>query len=141
MRLTHPIRLTLYLVGSGLWLTGTLWLVFHYFMMQLTPFGPEPHPLEHWWLSLHGLFAFLALWVFGWLWGRHIIWGWKAKRHRLTGGLLFVLLFVLVLSGYLLYYPPSDRSLPVIAVLHWTIGLALLVPFLLHRYWRPSKKQ
>ncbi len=135
------MRLTLYVVGLGLWLTGILWLIFHYFLMQQTPFGLEPHPLEHWWLSLHGLFAFLALWVLGWLWGRHIIWGWKAKRYRLTGGLLFVILVVLVISGYFLYYPPNDSVLPIIAVLHWSIGLAVLIQFLLHRYWHPSKKQ
>jgi hypothetical protein len=57
-----------------------------------------------------------------------------------TGGLLFLLLFVLVLSGYFLYYPPSDSSLPIIAVLHWSIGLSLVIPFLLHRFWRPSRK-
>lgn len=140
MRLTHPIRLTLYVISIGLWLTGALWLVFHYFMVQQTAFGPSPHPLEHWWLSLHGLFGFLTLWMFGWLWGRHIIWGWKAKRHRVTGGLLFLLLLLLVLSGYFLYYPPSDGSLPIIAVLHWSIGLSLVIPFLLHRFWRPSRK-
>lgn len=140
MKLAHPIRRSLYVIAAGLWLTGALWLVFHYFLMRQTAFGPAPHPLEHWWLSLHGLFAFLSLWMFGWLWGRHIVWGWKAGRHRLTGGLLFGLLAELIITGYLLYYPPSDDSQAVIAVMHWTVGVGLLIPFFVHRFWRRTSR-
>ena len=53
------------LVGTGLWLSGGLWLIFHYFMRPVGEFGPEPHALEPWWLALHGFFAFLSLTVIG----------------------------------------------------------------------------
>jgi hypothetical protein len=136
----HPLRLTkrrrwaLYGVGGGLWASGALWLVLHYFMMQETEFGPSPHPWEHWFLSLHGLFAFASLWMFGLLWSAHIVGGWKSARRRISGSVLFAGLAGLVLTGYLLYYPPSEESLPIVAIIHWGVGLAAVLPFLGHRF-------
>lgn len=145
MPVRHPVRLTknrrlaVYGVGLFLWLSGVLWLIFHYFMVQETEFGPAPHPAEHWFLSLHGLFAFASLWMFGLLWGSHIVGAWKTKRHRVSGSILFGILAALILTGYLLYYPPSDEAVAPIAVIHWGIGLAVVAPFLWHRFWRPLR--
>lgn len=133
VRLKHKRRLAVYGVGLGLWLTGILWLVFHYFMVQQTTFGPSAHPLEHWLLALHGLFGFATLWILGLLWGVHIVGGWKTGRRRVTGSVLFVILAELTITGYLLYYPPSDDALSVIALSHWGVGLAIPILFLLHR--------
>ncbi len=138
LRLSRKRRITLYGVGLGLWATGALWVVFHYFLMRTTAFGPAPHPLEHWWLSLHGLFAFATLGMFGFLWGMHIVGGWESRRRRISGSLLFAALSALVLTGYLIYYPPTEESLPVIALLHWVLGLASIVPFVVHRFWRSA---
>ena len=91
MRLRKELRVTTYIIGAGLWLSGVLWLIFHYFMVSQTAFGPQPHPLEHWWLSAHGLFAFATLWLYGLLWGRHIVVGWNSKKRRITGSTLFAI--------------------------------------------------
>lgn len=136
VRLTKGRRLALYSVGIGLWFTGALWIVYHYFMVQHTAFGPSPHPLEHWWLSLHGLFAFATLWMLGLLWGAHIVGGWRSGRRRITGSLLLLIMVELTATGYLLYYPPSDDAVPTIALLHWVVGLAAPTPFVVHRFWR-----
>ena len=135
VRLTKPRRLRLYGVGLALWATGALWLVFHYFMVSKTDFGPSPHPLEHWWLSLHGLAAFATLWMFGLMWGTHIVGGWQTGRRRITGSLLLLVLAELIGTGYLLYYPPGDDWVPTLAILHWAIGLAAPAPFIIHRFW------
>jgi len=138
----HPVRIargrrwTTYTVGAGLWLSGVLWLIYHYFMQTKTMFGPQANPLEHWWLALHGLFGFASLWTFGLLWGVHIVGGWKSGRHRISGSLMFILLGWLIASGYLLYYLGEDTLLPTIALLHWAVGLALPLPFLIHRFAR-----
>ncbi len=136
VRLTRGRRIALYSIGTGLWLTGALWVLYHYFMVQQTAFGPSPHPLEHWWLSLHGLFAFGTLWMLGLLWGAHIVGGWRSGRRRVTGSLLLLVMAELTVTGYLLYYPPSDDAVPTIALLHWTIGLATPLPFIVHRFLR-----
>ncbi len=141
LRLTRKRRLALYGVGLGLWLSGALWLIFHYFLVRQTPFGPSPHPLEHWSLSLHGLFAFAALGMFGFLWGTHIVGGWESKRRRISGSLLFLTVSELAVTGYLLYYPPTEGSLPAIALLHWGVGLPTLLSFLIHRFWRGATRR
>lgn len=140
VRLTRGRRLTLYGVGTGLWLTGALWVVFHYFMVQKTTFGPSPHPLEHWWLSLHGLFAFGALWMLGLLWGAHIVGGWRSGRRRITGSLLLLVMVELTATGYLLYYPPSDDAVSTVALLHLTVGLATPLPFVIHRFMKMQRR-
>lgn len=127
--------MTTYGIGAGLWLTGVLWLIFHYFMVRQTAFGPAPDPWEHRWLSMHGLFAFATLWVFGVLWGRHIVAGWRSGQRRATGTTLFLVLIGLVITGYLLYYPLGDDSPSAMAIWHWAIGLPLVIVFLIHRFW------
>lgn len=141
LRLNQKRRFALYGVGLGLWLTGAVWLIFHYFLARKTAFGPSPHPLEHWFLSLHGLFAFASLAMFGFLWGTHIVGGWQSRRRRVSGSLLFLVLSALVLTGYLIYYPPTEGSLPVIALVHWIAGLFAALPFLLHRFWRGAARK
>lgn len=134
VRQTAKRRLLIYGIGLGLWSSGTLWLVFHYFMREQGEFGPAPNPLEHWWLAAHGLFAFAALWLLGLLWGKHIVGAWKTGRQRISGGLLFGILAVLIASGYLLYYAGGDDTRSVVSLIHWILGLALPLPFLVHRF-------
>jgi hypothetical protein len=133
-RLARSRKITLYIIAAGTWATGALWLLFHYALMRETPFGPAPHPLEFWSRATHGAFAFAALWLFGMLWGTHVLEGWRTFRRRWTGSVMFGLFAWLVLSGYLLYYLGNEELLATTAILHWSIGLACPVPFLFHRF-------
>src|SRR4051812_29690046 len=81
-------RYTVYSVAIGVWLTGVLWLIFHYFLRTKTNFGMKNHPLELWWLKLHGAFSFGAIFVLGLLWGSHIVRGWNVNWRRKSGGTL-----------------------------------------------------
>jgi len=134
-------RFALYIIAAGLWLTGTAWLLFHYFLMRETPFGPNPHPLEFWSRAAHGAFGFASLWLFGTLWAAHVFEGWRSLRRRWTGSLMFGLFSWLVLSGYLLYYLGGEELLTATTILHWSIGLAAPVPFLLHRFAAAGEKR
>lgn len=129
-------RLALYIIGIGVWLTGGLWLVFHYFLLRKGEFGPTPNPLEPWWLKLHGAFAFATIWIFGLLWGVHITKGWPHKRGRWSGSVLTGVFAFLIVSGYLLYYVGDDGIRPVLSVLHWGMGLAGPIFFGVHRLRR-----
>ena len=131
--LSRSRRWALYIVGIGVWLTGGMWLLFHYFIVKQGEFGPTVNPLEPWWLNLHGAFAFAAVWIFGLLWGVHIAKLWPSKRKRWSGGILTAVFTLLILSGYLLYYVGDDRIRPLISVLHWGIGLACPAFFAWHR--------
>ena len=133
-------RMIVYGIGGGVWLTGALWVVFHYFLMRPGQFGPAPHPLEWWWLASHGGFAFASLWLFGLLWGVHIPIGWRASRRRWSGGAMFALALFFIVSGYALYYVAgSDESMSIIAVLHWSIGLISPALFFLHHFARENR--
>ena len=134
VRLKRGRRWLTYGIGLGLWLTGAAWLIYHYFLRTETAFGPAENPLTHWWLAAHGLFAFASLWLFGLLWGQHIVGAWKSGRHRITGSLLFSLLVALIGSGYLLYYAGGDETRSIVSLLHWIVGLAIPLPFFVHRF-------
>lgn len=126
-------RFTLYGVNLAAWGTGVLWLLFHYFLKTTDSFGFEnSNPAEKWWLIVHALFSFYALWWFGLLWPNHIKKSWKAHIRRGTGGTLFGCAAWLSLTGYALYYVGSLAWRSWVSILHWTVGLAALVAFIVH---------
>lgn len=133
-------RWGLYITGIGVWLTGSLWLLYHYFLVKQGEFGPAANPLEPWWLKLHGAFSFAAVWMLGLLWGIHITKLWPHKRKRWSGGMLTGVFALLIGSGYLLYYVGDDRVRPAISILHWGIGLACPVFFGWHRLGRRAAR-
>lgn len=131
--LGRPMRLSLYVVALGVWLSGGLWLLFHHFFVRQGEFGPETNPLESWYLKAHGAFAVAAIWMFGLLWGIHVAKMWPFSWRRWSGGVMAGVLAWLTLSGYLLYYVGDDKTRSVVSFLHWSIGLAAPVFFLWHR--------
>jgi hypothetical protein len=132
LRLSRQRRYLVYGIGWTLWLSGALWLIFHYALMRQGPFGDEPHPLEPWWLRLHAAMAFAAMWSFGLVWGVHIVTGWHTRRQRLSGGFAVALLLWLIVTGYLLYYLTDDRWRSIGAMAHWAMGLALPIMLAIH---------
>jgi len=134
VRLGGGGRRTVYVIAGGLWLSGGLWLLFHYFLRRMTEFGFEAHPLEAWWLRLHGAFAFATLWLVGFLSARHIVSGWASGRRRLSGLTMLGAIGVLVLTGYLLYYLGDDQARSLVSLGHWGLGLGLPALFLCHRF-------
>lgn len=133
VRLGRSRRWQLYIIGIGIWLSGGLWLLYHYFLVQQGDFGPVENPLTPWWLRLHGAFAFASIWIFGLLWGTHITVAWPRKNRRWSGGIFAGVFAVLIVTGYLLYYIGSDTVRPVISIVHWGIGLGSPAFFVLHR--------
>jgi hypothetical protein len=125
-------RLALYAVAGGVWLTGGLWLLFHYFIHGQGEFGTTSHPLESWWLTLHGAFAFLSIWTFGVMWATHVVPGWATRRRRPTGIAMTTTVGWLMVSGYLLYYLGGEQSRFVAGLLHWSVGLGAPILFVVH---------
>lgn len=128
----HRRKRVLYAVFASAFLTGILWLVFHYFLQRQGEFGAEPHPLEQWWLRLHGASAFAMLWFAGLLWGTHARPALAQPRWRASGIAIVTCIALLAASGYLLYYASDDGWRDAARLLHWVIGLALALPLLIH---------
>ncbi|WP_310447236.1 hypothetical protein [Thiobacillus sp.] len=121
-----------YAAFALLWASGALWLLFHYFFGVAGDFGPEPHPLEKWWLRMHGLAAMLALVAVGSLATNHMRLAWSRKKNRRTGMPMLALTAWLAATGYALYYFSSDDNAAWLPLLHWTVGLALPLALVAH---------
>jgi hypothetical protein len=128
-------------IVAGVWVTGVLWLIFHYFLERPGDFGQSVNPLEKWWLSAHGAFAFASLWLLGFLSVAHVGGRWEWRRQRRSGVVLLTIYCWLVLSGYLLYYAGGERFRAVISRGHWIAGVAALFLLLLHRRVRTRMKR
>ena len=130
LHLSRRAKLAIYAVLGATWISGVAWLVLHYLLVRRGEFGDEPHPLEHWSLALHGASAFAAVWLGGWLWQAHVLPWWNSSNRRSSGIVLIAIGGFLIASGYLLYYASDWRD--AIRVLHWSIGLLLALPLLVH---------
>lgn len=108
-----------------LWASGALWLLFHYFFRVEGDFGPEAHPLEAWWLRLHGLMAMLTLVAIGSLATNHMRLAWNRRKNLRTGLPMLAMTAWLTATGYALYYFSSDDNAAWLPLLHWAAGLAL----------------
>lgn len=120
------------LPGAGLWLTGSAWLLLHYFGQRQGEFGPETNPIEPWMMKAHGLFLIPALLGIGGMFVVHIPKGWAYLHQRIAGIALCSLLAVIIASGYLLYYVGNDTARSWSSLAHWSLGLALPGIFLWH---------
>ncbi len=139
LRLSRSRRWGLYFASFGIWTSGGIWLLLHYFFKVRDEFGPQVNPSEPWLMKLHGAFAFGAIWVFGLMWGEHVTRAWPRGRRRFSGGVLTSAFFVLIVSGYLLYYVGNENARAVVSVLHWGIGLAAPLAFIWHRVRRRKR--
>ena len=132
IRFAKPHKRVLYGVFALLWLSGALWLGFHYFLRVPGEFGAAAHPLEIWWLRLHGLMGFAMLVVIGSVLPIHTRRAWHLHKNRSTGFLMQSILLWLSLTGYALYYFAADASAVWLPLLHWVVGLALPLMLVLH---------
>jgi len=138
LKLPKGRRWTVYGISFATWLTGVLWLIFHYFLTTEGRFGPVTHPLEPVWIRLHAAFSFIAIAVLGLLWGVHIVRGWNANWRRWSGGTLVGLFVVLTVTGYGLYYALDAQWREWTSLIHWVLGLAAIVAFFVH--WLSKSK-
>ncbi len=132
LRLLKGQKNALYLSFAALWLSGALWLAYHYFFPVNGPFGPTPNPLEHWWLRLHGLSLMAALLAIGSVLPHHAQRAWTLNKNRGLGFALLAALAGLTLTGYGLYYFSSDSNQAWLPLVHWIPGLALPLLLALH---------
>jgi hypothetical protein len=145
----HPLaawhRLGIDLTGSLLLLTGVGWLGLHYTLGAGS--GQLPHPLEAWFLRLHGLVADAGLFVLGIVAAAHVPLGWRLTRRprwahqRRTGLTLCLLGASLAVTGYLLYYFAPEWFRPPLGWAHAVAGVAMAVVMTLHRrrVWSGSR--
>ena len=135
VRLSDAHQRWVYAVGALVALSGMLWLLFHWFVSVPGEFGPTAHPLERWWLRLHGLSAAAFLIVFGAVLPLHAKLAWNARRNRWSGSLFVSALALLIGTGYALYYLGDDTVRNALSIAHWVVGLVAPALIAFHA-WR-----
>lgn len=134
--MTSWLRISLYSTLGLLFLSGSLWLVLHWFFQVQTEFGSSPHPLQPGILIAHGLLGILAVFVIGWASGAHVASQWKRGVNRTSGIAWIVVLGILTVTGFGTYYLTSEPIMHADALVHEVVGLAAVLPALLH--WLPN---
>ena len=129
IRLGFWHQTTVYGATALLVVSGALWLLLHFFMVNQGEFGDTHHPLETWMLKLHGAAAMAGLIIYGSLLPIHIRRAWAIRRNIVLGISLVVLMLLLTVTGYLLYYAGGEEARPIISATHWILGVG--VPALL----------
>lgn len=132
LRLSRRHRAWLYGTFSALFVSGLLWLVFRRWVRVEGEFGASAHPLEPWWLKLHGAAAMAFLLVLGTLVRGHVRLGWKLHQNRLSGSTLLATNALLAATGWALYYVGGESVRAWVSVLHWGLGLAAPALILVH---------
>ncbi len=101
-------RVVFHLVFGGLTLSGFGWMASHWLGAVEGEFGSVPSPLEPLWLKVHGAAAMAALLVLGAVLATHVPTNWKRRVNRRSGVGLWLILLVLILTGYGLYYAGGE---------------------------------
>ncbi len=105
--------------------SGTLFFLKHEWHFNLL--GQEAHSF----LVTHGVSAAFVLLAFGAVLPGHIRAAWNAKRNRVSGLVMILVMSTLMLSGLLLYYGDEELRDGVLWT-HWVIGFSAFAIFLIH---------
>jgi hypothetical protein len=105
-------------------ISGILYLLAHEFEMKLL--AVENHSI----LIVHGFASYFFVLLFGAVMPTHIKAGWKAKRNKISGSLMVLVMSLLLISGLFLYY--GDETRDAALWVHWIIGCGLVLLFPLH---------
>jgi hypothetical protein len=111
--------------------SGVAWMVLGW-LVDAQDYADPLHTLRHRMLVLHGIAAYVLVWMAGRLSNLHQQGNWRAHRNRGNGLLLTAVLALLAVSGLCLYYPPHEDWHEAISQLHQGLGIALALLLPLH---------
>lgn len=112
-------------------LSGVLWIVIGW-NLDAEDYSDPLRAWRHRVLVLHGVAAYVLLWIVGRLYTLHQQGNWRAQRNRASGMGLSVALLLLAGSGLTLYYPPHEDWRDALSLLHQVVGVALVLLLPLH---------
>lgn len=140
MHLTPPARQQ---VLGAIWLvvlSGVLWIALGFFL-DADDYTDPLRVWRHRALVLHGIAAYVLLWIIGRLFALHQQGNWRAQRNRASGLALSLALLLLAGSGLTLYYPPHEDWRDAFSLLHQVVGVALVLLVPLHVWLARKDRQ
>lgn len=85
--------------------------------------------------AAHAALAFAFMALFGALWSMHMRAGWHRKLQRTSGSIVTAGCIILAASAVGVYYLADETLSNLAALIHLSIGAALLLPFMWHYLW------
>ena len=126
-------KILVYLSFFGLSLSGIIWCVFHYFIRESNKIMFYHHPLEHKVLVVHGIFGYIFIFVFGFIWNIHIKKWLSAKNKNIKSGIIMIVIFLLLsVTGLMLYYSSCEKIQQYSKITHIVLGIFCILVFLIH---------
>jgi hypothetical protein len=130
LRLEASFRWTVYGVAAALFVTGAAWLAAD--ALKDGPSGDAWQEIGANLLMVHGGAAMAMLMVFGALFPLHVRRGWRARKNRVSGGVMVTLNALLIATAFGLYYCGSELMRPWISDAHIAAGFALAALIVIH---------
>ena len=130
LRLSCWFRRALYSVLTLMFVTGVGWLAADW--QKSSPQGDVWQTIAAWLLMVHGGGAMATLLLIGALVPLHMHRGWRAKRNRISGGVMALENAVLIATSFGLYYVGSDAIRPWMSDIHIGAGFGLPLLLVVH---------
>lgn len=121
-------------------LSGVLWIVIGW-NLDAEDYSDPLRAWRHRVLVLHGVAAYVLLWIVGRLYALHQQGNWRAQRNRASGLAMSAVLLLLAGSGLMLYYPPHEDWRDALSMLHQVLGVALVLLLPLHVWLARKDRQ
>ncbi len=118
-------RVPTYLVFAICALSGLLFFLRHDLYLDI------PGIATHSYLVVHGTSAAFALLAIGAVLPGHLRVAWLARRNRLSGMVMLLVMGLLMLSGLMLYYG-SEEMRDAAVLTHWIVAVAAIAALPLH---------
>lgn len=115
-------KLALLSSTGALFITGIIFILLKSFFYTENDFGITPSPYLPITLMIHGLMAPVFLMIFGALFPAHISRAFKAKANLTSGLIITSTSFLLISTGYALYYSGNETLRNIFSLTHSGVG-------------------
>ena len=141
-RTIKDLKKLLYLITLVMMASGLIWLYFDYFIEVQTEFGASHHPLQKWFLKIHGIGSAIFIFIFGMTYVLHVQKTLKDPERRKSGWANLIFWTLMIASGYSLLYLASDEIRDYVAIFHWGLGVLSVAVLFFHssKYLRKRSK-
>lgn len=131
-RAIKDLKKPLYVITLVMMLSGLIWLYFDYFVEIETEFGASHHPLQKWFLKIHGIGSAVFIFIFGMTYVLHIQKTLKDPERRISGWLNLIFWTLMIVSGYSLLYIAGESVRDYMALFHWILGIFSVLVLFFH---------
>jgi len=141
MKLPARFKWIFYSCVVMLYLSGVVFFLSDHFFQVKTEFGMTPPAAQIHILHIHSIVGLFFIFAFGYIYRVHVEPGLRGTRRRKSGISLLAVIAFLCLTVPFLFYATDESLRSSVAAIHTYIGLATVLPFLLHFLLRDRKKK